>query len=66
MTTGFTLNQLRQCAAVLRANAVPPETITSKSQAKRLTAQDPFGRKWAVGDKYYVAHAVPKTALVKA
>jgi len=39
-------------------NNVVPRVVKSKSQAKRMTAKDPGGYKWRVGERYFmlVAH----------
>lgn len=50
---GITIEKLRAISAQLRQNAEPVLTVKSKSQAKRMTATDPFGCRWNVGQRYY-------------
>lgn len=54
MTRKLTLNDVAAAAEYMRTHAVKPLTVMSKSEAKRLTETDPFGRKWRVGEEYYL------------
>jgi hypothetical protein len=38
----------------IKDNNVQPRTIKSKAQAKRMTANDPDGYHWRVGERYFV------------
>ena len=38
----------------MRENQIPPKMVMSYGEANRLTAADPTGKKWNVGDKYYL------------
>lgn len=49
----LTLERIRLLRDDLRAKAIPPKTIETEEKARELTASDPFGRKWRVGDQYY-------------
>jgi|GEM_PF-2720127 len=46
------MSELAALAAYVRENNIKPRTIMTKSQAKRMTAQDPSGYKWRVGERY--------------
>jgi hypothetical protein len=38
----------------IKENRVQPRIIKSKSQAKRMTAKDPAGYRWRVGERYFM------------
>jgi hypothetical protein len=48
-----TLDNLRKLGATLRKNAVRPKTARDSEEADRMTANDPSGHVWHVGDEYY-------------
>ena len=60
MTRKLTLADVSAAAEYLRTHAVKPLTVMSKDEAKRLTEADPFGRKWHVGEEYYL---LPQTEV---
>lgn len=61
----FGLDQLRNAVAVMRKNAIPPKTVRTIKEARRLTQSDPIGRKWKVGEQYYEVHQQRRTFGVR-
>lgn len=57
MTDSMTLQQLREIAAHMKAHAVPPDVVRSREEAEWLTATDPAGHVWSVGEEYYTLEA---------
>lgn len=53
MIDSLTLQQLRETAAHMKAHAIPHGVVRSKAEAEWLTANDPAGRVWSVGETYY-------------
>ena len=43
--------------AYVKENNVRPCTVKSRSQAKRMTAKDPDGYRWTVGERYFMVVA---------
>jgi len=43
--------------AYVKENNIRPRTVKSKSQAKRMTAKDPGGYRWRVGERYFMVVA---------
>lgn len=54
MNDELTLEKFREVVAKMRENAIKPRTIKTKKEARQLTKQDPVGRKWKVGEEYYL------------
>lgn len=48
-----TLEQLRKLSAELSRDAIMPLKVMDEAQAKRMTADDPLGHVWTVGEEYY-------------
>jgi hypothetical protein len=43
--------------AYVKDNNVRPQIVKSKSQAKRMTAKDPDGYRWKMGERYFIVVA---------
>jgi hypothetical protein len=41
----------------VKENNIRPKVVKSKSQAKRMTAKDPDGYHWRVGERYFMVVA---------
>ncbi len=54
---GITVEKLRRCAAIMRANEMPPRLVKDETEAAEFTANDPTGKVWAVGEPYYLVTA---------
>lgn len=54
MSTGITVEMIRKMAAKMKENEIPPRTVKTRKEARELTANDPVGHVWSVGDKYYL------------
>jgi len=54
MSTTITLAMLRKMVAKMKENEIPPRTVKTRKEAREFTANDPVGRDWHVGDKYYL------------
>ena len=48
-----TLEQLRSAARALQRNAATPFKVKNKDDADKMTANDPCGHVWIVGEEYY-------------
>ena len=55
MSVSLTQEMTEKVAKVMRENNIPPRIIKTEKEAKELTAADPFGKTWKVGDEYYHA-----------
>ena len=51
----LTQEQAERAVAVMREHNIPQSVIKTEKEAEELTASDPFGKKWKVGDEYYPA-----------
>lgn len=52
--TGVTLVALYRAVLRLYENEAAPKVIVSEKEAAEMTAADPIGHKWVVGEEYYV------------
>lgn len=50
----LSLEALSECAEHIKAQALPPYTVSTPDEAEALIKQDILGRHWEVGDSYYV------------
>ena len=50
----ITVAMIRKMVAKLKENEIPPRTVKTRKEAREFTANDPGGREWHVGDKYYL------------
>ena len=48
---------MRQLYHYVKDNNIRPRVVKSKSQAKRMTAKDPDGYRWRVGERYVMVMA---------
>jgi hypothetical protein len=53
MIDTLTAQQLREVVAQMKAHAVPPRIVCSEDEAYLMTADDPTGHIWYVGEEYY-------------
>ena len=42
-----------------RLHKIIPSVVSSEETAKELSKQDMFGRKWEIGDEFYVSESNP-------
>lgn len=45
--------QLRALVAYMKARDVKPKVVATEEQAREMSAKDPFGYIWSVGEEYY-------------
>lgn len=57
----ITLAQLRATVDQLRQHALAPYIVETAAQARYMTAKDPAGHVWAVGDRYFHVQAAPNS-----
>ena len=54
MDIKITLESLRKVASKMKENKIPASTVKTRKEALELTANDPIGKAWSIGDKYYL------------
>ena len=54
MDIKITLESLRKVASKMKENKTPSSTVKTLKEARELTANDPAGKAWSIGDKYYL------------
>lgn len=54
MNTTITLAMLRKVVSTMKANEIHPRTVKTTKEARKFTKNDPVGRDWHVGDRYYL------------
>lgn len=49
----MTLSELRAIVQHCREHAIKTAVVETQEEADIMTAEDPLGRTWSVGDEYY-------------
>lgn len=55
----MTITDIRTIATHLKRDAAPVYTVETQAEADEMTARDPFGLTWKVGDEYYKTRGFP-------
>lgn len=48
------LAALREIHEFLEARSIKPRVVQTEEEARRMTAEDPLGHQWRVGEAYHV------------
>ena len=54
MATNLTKEMLRSIVDAMKITGAKYRTVNNRKEARKLTANDPFGKAWIVGDNYYL------------
>ena len=60
----LTVAKIREVARLLQENQIPPRKVRTQAEAKELTESDLAGKKWAVGDEYYMMRSEDGETLI--